>query len=180
MGRRGPAATWGRIGPNKEEQLSQAIKPATHQPPISRPAPHLAPHHAAHVPLFGTPTPLTQPPCARALFFLSFFLVFYLTLFILFLWFFLFLFSLVSFFTSFGQSKSRFCRFDVTDFVQSGRLNCLVFNTLKISDMTDFVQSKVQILSNRVTKIGQSLLSKRKWVTKSKHRITAVGFHHQV
>lgn len=108
-------------------------------------------HHAAHVPLFGTPTPLTQPPCARVLFFLSVFLGFLLSS-LLFFFFgsFFFFFSLVSFFASFVQSKSRFCRFDVTDFVQSGKLNYLVFNTLKIAHVTKMSNRKYKSVKSIV------------------------------
>lgn len=143
-GKEGARRNWGRIGPNKEEQLSQATKPATQQMQLShQSATNLPPcsppcsPSAAHVPLFGTPTPLTQPTVRPRSFFSFFFSWFFtcLSLFFFF-WFFSFSVSFVSFFTSFGQSIGRFCRFDVTDFVQSEHFKHLVISTLKISDVT--------------------------------------------
>lgn len=123
--------------------------------------------------------PVNSANHAPAFFFFSlFFLVFYLSFFILFLLVLFFFCFLSFFFTSFGQSKCRFWPIEGTNFVKSERINNLIFNTLKISDMTDFVQSKVQKSANRLVKIGKSLLSKRKWITKIKHRFSAAGCHH--
>lgn len=121
----------GEIGPNKEEQLREATKPSHpadaqlghHQPPSSHQSPTLLCHpapHTAHVPVFGTPCQLTQPPCARVYFFsLSF------------SWFFTYL----SLFFFFGSFFFLFLSFP--------------FLLLLSNRKADFVQSNVQILSNR-------------------------------
>ena len=170
MGRRGPAATWGRIGPNKEERLSQATQPATQQMRSSATISHLL---ATNLPPYSPPCSPSRCTCAtfwhtypvnsatvrpRSFFSLSFFLVFLLIFLYSFSFgSFLFLVSFVSFFWFFCPIEMPILSLRCDIFGKSEASNSLIFNILKIAHVTK--------MANRKCKIAQSIDQNRPIVT---------------